>query len=49
MNQKSTAGVLAGKRFFIDPKVDKAVSEKVKEKLIALGGVSSIFYLNTIY
>jgi len=41
---------LTGKRFFIDPKVDKATSEKVKQKLLALGGVSSNYiltYVNT--
>ena len=33
-------GPLSGKRFFIDPKVDRTTSDKVKQKLIALGGVS---------
>ena len=42
MSNKSKSGtsLLAGKHFFIDPKVDKATSAKVKQKLIALGGVS---------
>ena len=44
MSDKPTKkNVLSGKRFFIDPKVDKALSEKVKEKLIVLGGVSYFF------
>ena len=35
-------GLLAGKRFFIDPKVDKHTSFSVKQKLLALGGVSNV-------
>jgi len=36
---------LQGKCFFIDPKVDKSLAEKLKQNLILLGGVSNILYI----
>lgn len=42
-DEKSSRLPLSGKRFFIDPKVDTVIAKKIRQNLLLLGGVSTIF------